>query len=110
MHDLPCGPQSVLPLRADLPLPCTYQLFTPLAGVFVGYKRADRRKAHIRELDERAEAILAAQAVGAMSGADSEGAGGDGSLAAAPPSLQGWQLPISFLMSGFCHACHTCLR
>ncbi|KAL4427748.1 hypothetical protein ABPG75_001837 [Micractinium tetrahymenae] len=37
-------------------------------GVFVGYKKYDRRKQHIRELDERAEAFLAAQ-----SGAESEG-------------------------------------
>jgi hypothetical protein len=46
------------------------------AGVFVGYKRYDRRKQHVRELDERAQQILAAQAAagGAMSGAESEGA------------------------------------
>ncbi|EFN59685.1 hypothetical protein CHLNCDRAFT_133218 [Chlorella variabilis] len=44
-------------------------------GVFVGYKRYDRRKKHIRELDERAEQILAATAAGggAPSGAESEG-------------------------------------
>ncbi|PSC75147.1 general transcription factor 3C polypeptide 3 isoform X1 [Micractinium conductrix] len=40
-------------------------------GVFVGYRKYDRRKQHIRELDERAAAILAAQ--GATSGAESEG-------------------------------------
>lgn len=40
-------------------------------GVFVGYKKYDRRKQHIKELDERAAAILAAQ--GAVSGAESEG-------------------------------------
>ena len=49
----------------------------PVSGVFVGYRKYDRRKQHIRELDERAAAILAAQ--GATSGAESEGAacGGD---------------------------------
>ncbi|KAI7842713.1 hypothetical protein COHA_003644 [Chlorella ohadii] len=40
-------------------------------GVFVGYQKYDRRKKHIRELDEKAAAILAAQ--GAVSGAESEG-------------------------------------
>ena len=50
------------------------------AGVFVGYKRYDRRKKHIRELDERAEQILAATAAGggAPSGAESEGGPGRG--------------------------------
>ncbi|PRW60262.1 general transcription factor 3C polypeptide 3 isoform X1 [Chlorella sorokiniana] len=40
-------------------------------GVFVGYQKYDRRKKHIRELDEKAAAILAAQ--GAVSGAESDG-------------------------------------
>lgn len=52
------------------PPPTTYPTPTQ-PGVFVGYKKYDRRKQHIRELDERAEAYLAAQ-----SGAESEGAGG----------------------------------
>lgn len=38
----------------------------------MGYQKYDRRKKHIRELDEKAAAILAAQ--GAVSGAESEGA------------------------------------
>lgn len=37
----------------------------------MGYQKYDRRKKHIRELDEKAAAILAAQ--GAVSGAESEG-------------------------------------
>lgn len=37
----------------------------------MGYQRYDRRKAHIRELDERAEALLAQQGAAA----ESEGAG-----------------------------------
>ncbi len=37
----------------------------------MGYQKYDRRKKHIRELDEKAAAILAAQ--GAVSGVESEG-------------------------------------
>jgi hypothetical protein len=40
----------------------------------MGYRRYDRRKKHVRELDEQAEQILAATAGGAVSGAESEGA------------------------------------
>lgn len=46
----------------------------------MGYKRHDRRKQHVRELDERAEQILAQAAGGATSGAESEGG---------PPRRQG---------------------
>ena len=42
-------------------------------GVFVGYSGYDRRKAHIRELDARVEALLQQQGM-----TESEGAGGPG--------------------------------
>ncbi len=79
---------------AERPCPCTSPRGPPSpprtllsAGVFVGYKKYDRRKQHIRELDERAEAYLAAQ-----SGAESEGASRSAPPWAAGSQAASWTL------------------
>jgi hypothetical protein len=55
-----------------------FPLLTTPAGVFMGYTKYDRRKKHVRELDEQAARILAAKQQaqqGAGAQTDSEGGG-----------------------------------